>query len=286
EVLELDAAHPLLLPEIEVAAVGYPLELGEALLAGEREGVLHVAAAPRVLCVVRQLVLGVVPQPEVLPGEAQRAPPVEARLAPVAVPEIGLARVYEELDLHQVELARAEDVVARRDLVAEGAADLADAEGHLDARRVEDVLEIDEHALRRLRPEVGLRFLVAHRTHPGLEHQIELSRLSQVTAAERAGESHLADARGRAGHDRQKRRHVVLGLRYAGDDSRIAHDGEARGQLLALRFRPALQLRAPRDVRVRNGARVAQVEHRLHPLALVEQLTDVIGAEELLALPA
>ena len=48
---------------------------------------------------------------------------------PVLVPLLVGARLAEELQLHLLELAGAEDEVARRDLVAEGLADLADAEG-------------------------------------------------------------------------------------------------------------------------------------------------------------
>jgi hypothetical protein len=67
----------------------------------------------------------------------------------------------EELDFHLLELARAEREVARRDLVAETLADLRDAERHADARAVDDVLEVDEDALRRFRPEEGGIFLGA-----------------------------------------------------------------------------------------------------------------------------
>ena len=53
----------------------------------------------------------------------------------------------EELDLHLLELARAEGEVPRRDFVAKTLADLGDAEGNPHPRAVADVLEVDEHAL-------------------------------------------------------------------------------------------------------------------------------------------
>jgi hypothetical protein len=57
--------------------------------------------------------------------------PVVAEGAPVLEPlQIGVG-LAEELQLHLLELAGAEDEVARGDLVAEGLADLADAEGQL-----------------------------------------------------------------------------------------------------------------------------------------------------------
>ena len=57
-----------------------------------------------------------------------------AERAPVVEPLKVGARLAEELELHLLELAHAEDEVARRDLVAEGLADLADAERQLFAR--------------------------------------------------------------------------------------------------------------------------------------------------------
>ena len=54
---------------------------------------------------------------------------------PVLVPLLVGAGLDEELHLHLLELAGAEDEVARRDLVAERLADLADAERRLLARR-------------------------------------------------------------------------------------------------------------------------------------------------------
>ena len=67
----------------------------------------------------------------------------------------------EELDLHLLELARAEGEVARRDLVAEALAHLGDAERHVDAAAVDDVLEVDEDALRRLGTQEGRPFFAS-----------------------------------------------------------------------------------------------------------------------------
>src|ERR1035437_5002729 len=62
-----------------------------------------------------------------------------------------LARPDEVLHLHLLELAHAEDEVARADLVAEALADLGDPEGELLPRRFPDVLEVHVTALGRLR---------------------------------------------------------------------------------------------------------------------------------------
>ena len=74
--------------------------------------------------------------------------------APIGEPfEVG-AGLAEELQLHLLELAHAEDEVAGRDLVAEGFADLPYAEGHTLSGGALHVLEVDKDALRRLGAEI------------------------------------------------------------------------------------------------------------------------------------
>jgi hypothetical protein len=80
----------------------------------------------------------------------------------------------EELDLHLLELARAEGEVARVDLVAESLTDLGDAERDLHARRVHHVLEVDEDALGGLGAEVGDVAGIAAARRRTSEHQVEL----------------------------------------------------------------------------------------------------------------
>ena len=77
------------------------------------------------------------------------------------------AGLDEELHLHLLELAGAEDEVARRDLVAERLADLPDAERRLAARRGQHVRVVDEDALRGLGPQVGQPGLVLDRAEVG-----------------------------------------------------------------------------------------------------------------------
>src|SRR5438067_2136091 len=117
EVGEVLAAVLAVPPEIEVGAVRDALELGPA----EREGVLDVDAR---LGVVRELVAGVRAQAKAVARDAEADVPLETRVPPVVVPLLVLARAYEELELHLLELARAEEEVARGDLVAERAPDL------------------------------------------------------------------------------------------------------------------------------------------------------------------
>src|SRR5436309_679718 len=103
-------------------------------------------------------------QPQALAGQAEVGVPAEAAVAPVLIPGRRLLRVAEELDLHLLELARAEGEVTRRDLVAEAFAHLGDAERDANAAAVEHILEVDEDPLRRLRPEEGRILLAAERS--------------------------------------------------------------------------------------------------------------------------
>src|SRR5438105_14718948 len=111
---------------------------------------------------------------------AALAVPGHARLHPVGVPALGVVRRHEELHLHLLELTEPEEEVAGGDLVAERLPDLRDAERGATPRQLEHVLEVDEDALRRLRPQVRLRPLLDERADRGLEHQVELPRLGQV----------------------------------------------------------------------------------------------------------
>src|SRR3989344_1952538 len=79
----------------------------------------------------------------------------------------------EIFDLHLLELARPEKEIARGDFVAEGPADLSDAEGQFRMKGVHHIFEIDEHPLRRLGTEIGNRSLVRG-SDLCLEHQIKL----------------------------------------------------------------------------------------------------------------
>ena len=85
----------------------------------------------------------------------------------------GLVRLDEKLQLHLLELARAEGVIARRNLVPERLAHLRDAERHFLAGRFQHVLELGEDRLRRLGAEVGDVALVGDRTDVSFEHQVE-----------------------------------------------------------------------------------------------------------------
>ena len=136
--------------EVEVGAVGNALELAPRI-ALEAELVLDVDGA---IGVVRQLLLRMLVEPQVLRVDAQVDIPLQAGVDPVLMPLAGGVGFDEELHLHLLELAGAEDESCPGDLVAEALADLADAERRLLARRGDHVGEVDEDALRRLRAQI------------------------------------------------------------------------------------------------------------------------------------
>ena len=172
---------------------------------------------------------------------------------PVLVPLGRVRRRHEELDLHLLELARAEDEVARRDLVAERLADLRDPERRLAARELEHVLEVDEDALRGLRAQEDARGVVAHGAHEGLEHQVELARLAQLAAA--LGARDLA---------------VVVGLEVVGPPAllalAVALDQRVGEALDVARRLPGA--RVHQDRRVERHHVVALLDHGPPPLGL------------------
>src|SRR5579864_2425612 len=125
--------------------------------------------------------------PQTLAVDAQHVRvPAHPLLAPVLEGLVVLVRADEVLHLHELEFANPKDKIARRDLVAERLALLRDAERHAYARRADHVLEIDEHALRRLGSQVHLGRRVLDGPHVRLEHQVEHPRLVERAAAFRA----------------------------------------------------------------------------------------------------
>src|ERR1700687_904936 len=113
--------------QLEIGSVGDTLQLtpGVAL---EAKLVLDVDGA---VGVVRQLVLRVLEQPQVLAIDAEIDIPLQPGVDPILVPLPGRGRLDEELHLHLLEFAGAEDEVAGGDLVAKALADLADTERRL-----------------------------------------------------------------------------------------------------------------------------------------------------------
>src|SRR5690606_18207631 len=114
------AARELLMPaQVEVRAVVNALEL----LPAERELVLDVVGP---LGIVSERVRAVLLETQLLRTDPERPDPFHSLRFPELEPLVVGARLDEELHLHLLELARTEDEVSRRDLVAERLADLRD----------------------------------------------------------------------------------------------------------------------------------------------------------------
>ncbi len=94
----------------------------------------------------------------------------------------GFVWLDEKLELHLLELARAEGEIAWGDFIAKRLADLANAEGHFLARGIDDVLELREDRLSRFRAEIRLVRLRRGRADVSGEHQIERLRFGELSA--------------------------------------------------------------------------------------------------------
>ena len=113
--------------EIKISSVGHTLQLAPRV-AAEAEPVFDVGGSRRV---VRQLLLGMLEKPEVVAVDAEIDVPLQPGVDPVLMPLRRGVRLDEELHFHLLELAGAENEVARGDLVSEALADLADPERRL-----------------------------------------------------------------------------------------------------------------------------------------------------------
>src|SRR5439155_6673 len=120
---------------------------------------------------------------QLLRPDAQTPQPLHPLLTPELEPLEVRARLDEELHLHLLELARAEDEVPGRDLVTERLPDLRDAEGDLLPRRLHHVQVVHVDPLRRLGTQIDDRGRVFHRAHECLEHEVEHARRRQRALA-------------------------------------------------------------------------------------------------------
>ena len=138
--------------------------------------------------------LVVVVEAVVLVAESERAMPLHAGLAPMVEPAQLVARTDEELHLHLLELAHAEDELPRDDLIAERLADLRDAERNLHPAGLLYVQEVDENALSRFGAQVDRVGSFADRADLRLEHQVELAHFGPVARArDRADDAAVDD---------------------------------------------------------------------------------------------
>lgn len=185
EVLHLLTAVFLMLRKVEIRAVVRAVDLAPA----EREQELDVARGLRVM---REFL--VVVEAQMFGGKTQILKILPAVRLEVVV-QLGVrALLAEGLELHLLELDRAEREVARRDLVAERLADLPDAERQLRAHGALYVEEVDILALRVFGAQVNDALAVVRYAAERLEHQVEFADVREVVlAAVRAGDVMILD---------------------------------------------------------------------------------------------
>mmetsp|Transcript_25446 Transcript_25446/g.84160 ORF Transcript_25446/g.84160 Transcript_25446/m.84160 type:complete len:392 (+) Transcript_25446:484-1659(+) len=160
--------------EIEVSARRNSEELRAA--EGKLEGDVCTCTS-----IVRQLLLCVNVKVDQFLLHSDRQQPIPAVVNPFLVkggPGVIVGR-DEILDLHLLELARAEDEVARSDFIAKSFSNLSDTERNFSPCSLLHILEVDENALSRLRSQVGNRRSVAEGADLSLEHEVEGSRRSE-----------------------------------------------------------------------------------------------------------
>src|SRR6185437_1020704 len=173
EIAEIFAAVLHVLFEVVIAAMGDSFKLAPA----PREFVFDVAGADGI---ERQFFLAMLAQTQIVSLEAEILIPLEALITPLRIPLLAGFRFAEKLDLHLLELARAEDELFGRNLITETLAHLRDAERNFHARGIADVLKVDEDSLCRLGAQVDLRRAFFNGADEGLEHQVELAGFSKL----------------------------------------------------------------------------------------------------------
>src|SRR5271166_4569314 len=96
--------------------MGHSFQLAELARGQEGEGIFDIGRAARIM---RQLVLRMLAELQPIARQTKLRVPAKPRVAPVLIPLGRLAWMAEELDLHLLELARAEREIPRCNLVAE-----------------------------------------------------------------------------------------------------------------------------------------------------------------------
>ena len=135
-----------------------------------------------------------VTQTQILVFQTDAQQELVAEIAPVLEPfQIG-AGFAEKFQLHLLEFAHTEDEVAGRDLVAEGLADLTDAERQLAPGGALHIHKVGKDALRGFGTQIHRVFRILGNTLEGFEHQVKLPDVGEVVlAAGGAGDLVLID---------------------------------------------------------------------------------------------
>ena len=198
EILKLLARVRLMLSKVKGSACRNSLEF----IGAEGELVENIDAGTGV---VGEVLLGLPGVGEIFRAQADGGVISGALREPVAVPELpapirlwlaqiralvpsrhravdqahGFVGADEKLEFHLLEFTRAEGEIFWGDLIAEGFADLADAEGNLHSGGITDILELGEDGLSCLGAKVGDIVLGSRGTDECLQHKIERACIIQ-----------------------------------------------------------------------------------------------------------
>ena len=178
EVFQALAGGLLVAAQVVVGPVRNAPQLPPAVAEGEL--VLDVGGSPGI---EGQLCGFVIPQPQGILLDAQGDQPVLAEVLPVGEPLQVRAGLAEEFTLHLLKFPGTEGEVARGDLIPEGLAHLAHAEGQLFPGGALDVGEVYENALGGFGPQIDGGGGVLGDADLGLEHQVEFADGGEVVLA-------------------------------------------------------------------------------------------------------
>ena len=184
EIGQILAGGVLVLGQVVIGAIRHTPQLTPA----EREQELEVGGR---FGIEAQLLGIVVTQTQILVFQTDAQQELVAEIAPVLEPfQIGAGFA----EKFQLELAHTEDEVAGRDLVAEGFANLTDAERQLAPGGALHIHKVGKDALRGFGTQIHRVFRILGDTLEGFEHQVKLPDVGKVVlAAGGAGDLVLVD---------------------------------------------------------------------------------------------
>ena len=151
------------------------------LLRTKRGVVIHQVV--RTLRVVGKLISRYIVDRDPLAGNTDTLPPGQTILKPALMPGFIGTGDHEELDLHLLEFAYAEEEVARIDLIAERLPNLSNPKRELPTGCGKHISEVDKDTLSSLGAQVGERTALGHWTNLGTEHHVEGAWFSQIGRA-------------------------------------------------------------------------------------------------------
>ena len=155
--------------QIKICAVGDALNFLES----QRRIVVHQIIGA--LGIVREVRFWHVQNLNLMARNTYTIPPFQPRLEPLFMPYLVLARFDKKLDFHLLKFTHPKNEIARRNLVAKRFTNLGDTKRKPSRGAIHHILKVHKNALSGFRAQVGVTFVVGHRTHRGPEHHVKRS---------------------------------------------------------------------------------------------------------------